>query len=210
MEAGWAENIYPTEPSLPPQASHVPQITSFDDALEQLETTKLTLAMESHDALELYALQQQVSFHHWFLIGDYYAFDETEINKLVREILAFEYIQNDINSLLFPDLRDSEQLELNALFQQATVGDNKPWNPKYFPTVSKEVWTAWSLKAGMSQRDARDEFMIRAKELADKYELKIEALSHIKKSSANEFVHRHYHYYQLPLQNEDGYQVLEY
>jgi acyl-CoA-binding protein len=50
--------------------------------------------------------------------------------------------------LLFPDLRESEQLELNALFQQATVGDNKAWNPKYFPTVSKEVWSAWSLKAG--------------------------------------------------------------
>jgi acyl-CoA-binding protein len=68
--------------------------------------------------------------------------------RLCQEILEFEFIQNDVNNLLFPDLRDSEQLELNALFQQANVGDNKPWNPKYFPTVSKEVWTAWSSKSG--------------------------------------------------------------
>lgn len=48
---------------------------TFDDALEQLEGIKLSLALESKDALELYALQQQV------LIGDYYSFDEETIGK---------------------------------------------------------------------------------------------------------------------------------
>lgn len=53
----------------------------------------------------------------------------------------------------------------------------------------------------MSQRDARDEFMQKARDLSDKYGIKIEALAHIKPSSrGNEFIHRHYHYY-LPSDN---------
>lgn len=58
----------------PPHQRPRNQIT-FDEAIEKLESTKTNLAMESRDALELYALQQQV------LIGDYYQFDSNEIER---------------------------------------------------------------------------------------------------------------------------------
>lgn len=68
--------------------------------------------------------------------------------RLCNEILEFEGVQESINECLFPELRDNEALDLQALYQQANVGDNKPWNPKYFPTVNSEVWDAWSSKSG--------------------------------------------------------------
>lgn len=53
----------------------------------------------------------------------------------------------------------------------------------------------------MSQRDARDEFMQKARDLSDRYGLKIESLSHIKPTAdRNSFIHRHYHYY-MPADN---------
>lgn len=58
-----------------PQPRPTKHHMSFDDAIESLEATKTSVAMESKDGLELYALQQQV------LIGDYYSFDENTIEK---------------------------------------------------------------------------------------------------------------------------------
>lgn len=63
-----------TSQDLPPQPKSRPHMT-FDEAIDELESTKVNLAMESKDALELYALQQQV------LIGDYYQFDEDTIER---------------------------------------------------------------------------------------------------------------------------------
>jgi acyl-CoA-binding protein len=57
-----------TEPQSPPQQ----QKLTFDEAIEQIETSKLPIALESHDGLELYALRQQV------LLGDNHN-DEEEL-----------------------------------------------------------------------------------------------------------------------------------
>jgi hypothetical protein len=84
-----------------------------------------------------------------------------------------------------------------SLFQQATVGDNKFWSPKQFPTISDEIWEKWSTKAGLSQRDARDQFAQLARDIADRYDIYIESISHLKPSSqSREFVHHHYHHMQ--------------
>lgn len=71
----WLENMYANEPLQPPPTQPQRPKMTFDDAIEKLESTKISLAMESRDALELYALQQQV------LIGDFYSFDESTIER---------------------------------------------------------------------------------------------------------------------------------
>lgn len=217
------DDFYPPEPlQQPPQK---PQM-SFDEAIERIEGAKLSLGMESRDGLELSSLQQQI------LIGDYYSLDESTIERfasllekeqhkawkrkrgmkthiavrkyvrLAQELLAFEELQVSVNEFLVPELRDDDHAELDAFFNQANFGDNKSLNPKYFPIVNNDTWEIWATKSGMRQSDARDLASQKSRDLADKYEIQVDALSNIKPSSQKgEFVHRHYHYY-LPSQNE--------
>lgn len=54
---------------------------------------------------------------------------------------------------------DSDLLEIYALFKQATVGDCNTERPGMFDFKGKAKWDAWNGKKGLSQEDAKKQYI---------------------------------------------------
>ncbi|KAI6182390.1 Acyl-CoA-binding protein-like protein 1 [Aphelenchoides bicaudatus] len=67
---------------------------------------------------------------------------------------------------------NDELLELYALFKQSTVGDNKTEKPGMFDLKAKYKWSAWDGKKGISQNDAKAQYVALYEKLAEKYGVK--------------------------------------
>ncbi|KAI6208156.1 Acyl-CoA-binding protein [Aphelenchoides besseyi] len=64
---------------------------------------------------------------------------------------------------------NDELLILYALYKQATVGDNNTPKPGMMDFKGKAKHSAWESKKGMSQDDAKKEYVSKYEELAAKY-----------------------------------------
>ncbi len=64
-------------------------------------------------------------------------------------------------------LPDDKKLEIYSLFKQASVGDVNTDRPGMLDFKGKAKWDAWSAKKGMSQDDAKREYIELATSLLD-------------------------------------------
>ncbi|CAH1238155.1 DBI [Branchiostoma lanceolatum] len=64
---------------------------------------------------------------------------------------------------------DEEKLEIYALFKQAKIGDVNTARPGMLDFTGKAKWDAWEKKKGMSQEDARAQYIAKVEELKGKY-----------------------------------------
>jgi len=56
-------------------------------------------------------------------------------------------------------LADDKKLEVYALFKQATVGDVNTERPGMLDFKGKAKWDAWNSKKGLSQDDAKAQYV---------------------------------------------------
>ncbi|XP_072273960.1 acyl-CoA-binding protein [Pyxicephalus adspersus] len=64
---------------------------------------------------------------------------------------------------------DDEMLQLYALYKQATVGDVNTARPGMLDFKGKAKWDAWDSKKGISQEDARAQYIKLVDDLKAKY-----------------------------------------
>lgn len=64
---------------------------------------------------------------------------------------------------------DQELLELYALFKQGSIGDCNTPRPGLLDFKGKAKWDAWDAKKGLSQDDAKKQYIEKAEELIKKY-----------------------------------------
>ncbi|XP_029171771.1 acyl-CoA-binding protein homolog isoform X2 [Nylanderia fulva] len=64
---------------------------------------------------------------------------------------------------------DEELLELYGLFKQATVGDNNTSKPGMLDLKGKAKWESWNKKKGVSQEQAKQNYIDYANQLIEKY-----------------------------------------
>ncbi|XP_067648820.1 acyl-CoA-binding protein-like isoform X2 [Haliotis asinina] len=84
--------------------------------------------------------------------------DEAEFNKAAEEVKNLKSKPSD-----------DEMLEIYALYKQATVGDCNTPKPGMLDLKGKAKWTAWDGKKGMSQDEARVQYVAKVEELKGKY-----------------------------------------
>lgn len=60
---------------------------------------------------------------------------------------------------------DEELLMLYALYKQATLGDNKTNEPRFFNIVEKMKWKSWKNVEGMGKEQAMQHYILKVKEL---------------------------------------------
>ena len=61
--------------------------------------------------------------------------------------------------------------EVYALYKQATVGDINTERPGMFDMKGKAKWDAWNSKKGMSQDEAKQNYVDLSKQLKEKHGL---------------------------------------
>jgi len=66
---------------------------------------------------------------------------------------------------------NDELCELYGLYKQATVGDVNTERPGMLDLKGKAKWDAWSDKKGISQDDAKTQYIAKVEELIGKYDL---------------------------------------
>ncbi|KAM5151942.1 acyl-CoA-binding protein [Mantella aurantiaca] len=64
---------------------------------------------------------------------------------------------------------DDEMLQTYALYKQATVGDVNTARPGMLDFKGKAKWDTWESKKGISQEDARAQYIALVAELKAKY-----------------------------------------
>lgn len=87
--------------------------------------------------------------------------------KTEREKLAEKIIQ-EVRALT-EFMTISEKLEIYALGQQSKFGDVNTKPPMRFRIRERTKWDAWNKLKGMSQEDAKKNFLARALELKERY-----------------------------------------
>ncbi|XP_018577477.1 acyl-CoA-binding protein homolog [Anoplophora glabripennis] len=60
---------------------------------------------------------------------------------------------------------DNDLLEIYALFKQATVGDVNTDRPGLLDLKGKAKWDAWNAKKGVSQDQAKEQYIVKADSL---------------------------------------------
>lgn len=60
---------------------------------------------------------------------------------------------------------DADLLEIYALFKQATVGDCNTTRPGMLDFKGKAKWDAWNGKKGLSQEDAKKQYIEKVESL---------------------------------------------
>ena len=90
----------------------------------------------------------------------------TEREKLREKLIAEVRAMTEFMTV-------SEKLEIYALGQQAKQGDVDVKAPMMLRVRERAKWDAWNKLKGMSQEDARQNFLARALELKERYGDKI-------------------------------------
>ncbi|KAF8366660.1 acbp-1 [Pristionchus pacificus] len=85
--------------------------------------------------------------------------------------MAFEAAAEKVKNLVSSPSND-ELLELYALYKQGTVGDNTTSKPGMFDMKGKAKWSAWDGKKGVSQEEAKTQYISLVDKLVEKYKLK--------------------------------------
>jgi len=67
---------------------------------------------------------------------------------------------------------DADMLEIYALYKQATVGDTNTDRPGMLDLKGKAKWDSWSSKKGISQDDAKTQYVAKVEELVAKHGMK--------------------------------------
>ncbi|ENN70458.1 putative acyl-CoA-binding protein [Dendroctonus ponderosae] len=62
---------------------------------------------------------------------------------------------------------DNDLLELYALFKQGTVGDVNTSRPGMLDLKGKAKWDAWNGKKGVSQTEAKEQYIVKVQSLID-------------------------------------------
>ncbi|XP_022916123.1 acyl-CoA-binding protein-like [Onthophagus taurus] len=75
----------------------------------------------------------------------------------------FQATADKVRTMSPPSQED--QLELYSLYKQATVGDCNTAAPGALDVKGKAKWSAWNGKKGMSQDDAKQKYVTKAKSL---------------------------------------------
>ncbi|BET00346.1 Acyl CoA Hypothetical protein protein [Nesidiocoris tenuis] len=68
--------------------------------------------------------------------------------------------------------KDADLLELYSLYKQATVGDCDTPKPGMFDFKGKAKWEAWNGRKGLSQEDAKKQYVEKANSLVASIGLK--------------------------------------
>ncbi|XP_046564835.1 acyl-CoA-binding protein-like [Haliotis rubra] len=84
--------------------------------------------------------------------------DEATFNKAAEEVKNLKSKPSD-----------DEMLEIYALYKQATVGDCNTPKPGMLDLKGKAKWGAWDGKKGISQDEARVQYVAKVEELKGKY-----------------------------------------
>jgi len=80
---------------------------------------------------------------------------------------AVDAVSNKINKTLSND----ELQEIYGLYKQATVGDINTSRPGMLDFKGKAKWDAWNGRKGMSQDEAKQNYIDLAKQLEEKHGL---------------------------------------
>lgn len=80
---------------------------------------------------------------------------QAEFEAIVKQV------QENSDKML--GLPDDKKLDVYSLFKQATVGDVNTDRPGMLDFKGKAKWDAWSAKKGLSQDDAKREYIDLAK-----------------------------------------------
>jgi len=64
---------------------------------------------------------------------------------------------------------DTDLLELYALYKQATVGDNETAQPWGIQFEARAKWDAWTKQKGVSQEDAKSQYVAYVEKLKPDY-----------------------------------------
>ncbi|KAJ8954572.1 hypothetical protein NQ314_007071 [Rhamnusium bicolor] len=62
---------------------------------------------------------------------------------------------------------DEDLLEIYALFKQGSVGDVNTERPGLLDLKGKAKWDAWSAKKGLSQDQAKEQYITKAQSLVE-------------------------------------------
>lgn len=82
---------------------------------------------------------------------------------------AFEAAAKEATTILPDTTTNEEKLELYALFKQAKFGDNTTAKPNIFDPKGRAKWDAWEKKKGLSQEEARAQYVSYVEQLKQKY-----------------------------------------
>lgn len=78
---------------------------------------------------------------------------EYKFNKYIFKVKKLDYIS------------DNDKLYLYALYKQANFGDNSTDKPSIFNRIAIEKWKAWLAIKGLSNNNAKKEYISKVKEL---------------------------------------------
>merc|ERR1711863_132294 len=82
---------------------------------------------------------------------------------------AFEEAVENINKKINKTLSNDELLDLYALYKQAIVGDCNIAQPGMTELKAKAKWDAWNGKKGLSQDDAKSQYVELANKMIEKH-----------------------------------------
>ncbi|KAM9302466.1 acyl-CoA-binding protein [Gastrophryne carolinensis] len=80
----------------------------------------------------------------------------------------FDKAAEEVKKLSKPPT-DQEMLLIYALYKQATVGNINTARPGMLDLKGKAKWDAWKEKEGLSQEEARTQYIALVEELKGKY-----------------------------------------
>merc|ERR1711872_807409 len=93
-----------------------------------------------------------------FLVAFIVSYKIQAILSLDKKMATFEEACDNMNNKV-TNVSNDESLELYALFKQATVGDCNKEEPGSWDLAGKMKWNAWIGKKGMSQDEAKAEYV---------------------------------------------------
>ena len=76
---------------------------------------------------------------------------------------ATEFIKNSKN--IEEQIDDDDQLELYALYKQATIGDCNTECPNIINYINYCKWNAWNKLYGQKKKDAKQKYILKLKDL---------------------------------------------
>jgi len=82
---------------------------------------------------------------------------------------SFEDAVDKMNNKVNKTLSNEELLDLYALYKQGTVGDCNTSRPGMMDFKGKAKWDAWNAKKGVSQDDAKAQYIELANKMAEKH-----------------------------------------
>jgi len=82
---------------------------------------------------------------------------------------TFEEAVDIINNKVNKTLSNDELMDIYGLYKQSTVGDCNTSRPGMMDFKGKAKWNGWNAKKGLSQEDAKTQYIALAQKLLEKH-----------------------------------------